>query len=138
MKSIQHSPSYTEQDQMPANDISPLTSDYYWKAYNVCELGQNMSGFIVSELSTAVAQALLDWLDSIGAPEEVKSLAGAVVMLERYDQQIRAGTSLNAFEGANLIDTIVDAGRCLQAVGGRFGDSEITPSLPSYKLQEAA
>jgi len=137
MKSIH--PQHTKQNTIdPVNDPA-LDPASYWRTYNVCKLGQEIPPEIVQIMADSAVGALHDWLREIDAPQEVRDLYGESEMLIMYDQQLAAGISLSPQDGAELLSTIVSAGKNLRAVGAQFcscGTPLTLPgTLPRYTLQ---
>lgn len=133
---VQPTPINTEQ---PAIEHENLDKDYYWNCYNVCKLGQEMPVQLVQIMADSATQAFDNWLRSINPPEEVLELYHNAQMLSIYEGQLSAGGSLSPRMGADLLDTIVSAGKSMRAVGATFCP-EIIPNdlpgtLPRYTLQ---
>ena len=98
-------------------------------------IGQEISRYIVSDLTMNADQAMLDWLNSINAPDPVIALYTSVTMLLPLEQQLMDGKELTVMDGENLLDQIVEAGKALETVGGNIGDYKLEGTLPRYTLQ---
>lgn len=97
--------------------------------------GQQINRHLVSELAENSDQAMLDWLRSINAPEQVCDLYNCVSMLLMTEQQLLDGKELSASDGANALEAIITASNALEAVGGRIGNFKLEGTLPRYTLQ---
>ena len=129
----------TPNTEQEGNESTRLGQDYYWQCYNVCKLGQEMPTELVQIMTDSAFKAFSDWLRSINPPEAVIELFDNFVMLSNYNERLEAGLPLTSFEGANLLDTIVEVGKNMRAVGADYypdvRPNAVPGTLPKYILQ---